>query len=270
MFYKKNMKLYGVTSVHNEEILIPIVIPYLEKMGYDKLVIWDNNSTDRTVELLQQYEFIEMRHYSTEIFNEDEKLKHVVDTISEFTWLPHDQDEQVWVTMCDFDEVFQLNLPSHSLVTLKDYLFWCGEKGYSVIREHLWCLMENGERVHYGEPFYWNKPNMFRLDGIDRFVVSVGQHDLSCTYLNGTEPMVLYDTKMLSAFHLKFYNRFIYLSRQTYRAERDYSQSHDYYNANIRENLTEYDERLKFSVSFLDYMSNKLLNGKEYVGRFLI
>ena len=69
------MKLYGVTSVHDEEMLIPIVMPYLEKMGYDKLVIWDNNSTDRTVELLQQYEFIEIRHYSTEIFNEDEKLK---------------------------------------------------------------------------------------------------------------------------------------------------------------------------------------------------
>lgn len=263
------MKLYGVTSVHNEEMLIPIVMPYLEKMGYDKLVVWDNSSTDNTVSLLEKYPFVEVRHYYTETFIEDEKLRRIVDTISEFIRLPHDQNEQVWVTMCDFDEVFQLNLPSRSFVTLKDYLFWCGEKGYLVIREHLWCLMENGERVHYGEPLYWNKPNMFRLDGIDRFVISVGQHDLSCTYWGGTEPMILYDTKILSAFHLKYYNRQVYLSRQKCRAERGYSEIH-VYDTNVQNNLSEYDERLRYSILFSDYFSNKILSGKEYVGRFLI
>ena len=58
----------------------------------------------------------------------------------------------------------------------------------------------NGEHVHYGEPLYWNKPNLFRLDGIDDFRISAGQHDLTCTYWNGAEPTVLYDTKLLSAF----------------------------------------------------------------------
>lgn len=263
------MKLYGVTSVYNEEQLAPIVIPYLEKMGYDKLVVWDNGSTDNTVSLLEKHPFIEIRHYGTEIFTEREKLQHIVDTVSEFMDVPREKDEQVWVTICDFDEVFEINAPSQSFFKLKDYLFWCGEKGFLVIREHLWCLMENGERVHYGEPFYWDKPNMFRLDGIDSFKIAYGQHDMSCTYWGGTEPAMLTDSKMLSAFHLKYYNRAIFLARQSCRAQRRYDQLNTYRD-DIGDNLSEYEERLRFSIPYSDYISHKLLNGKEYIGRFLI
>lgn len=267
------MKLYGVTSVYNEEDLVPIVMPYLEKMGYDKLVIWDNGSRDRTVELLEQYSFIEIRHYETGFFNELEKSSRIADTVSEFMFLPREENEVVWVTICDFDEIFQLNVPQSSFFKFSDYLGLMAANGYQQFREHQWILMENGERVCYGEPFYWNKPNLFRVDGTNYVQISVGQHDASIQY-DGKEPKTAYDTKMLSAFHLKYYNRHIFLKRQHYRSNRgfgiDCSGDSLQYTADIDAILSEYDERLALSIPYSEYFSNKILNGKEYVGRFLI
>ena len=267
------MKLYGVTSVYNEEDLVPIVMPYLERMGYDKLVVWDNGSTDRTVELLEQYPFIEIRHYDTEFFKETEKCTRIVNTVSEFAWLPKGENEAVWATICDFDEVFQFNVPPSSFLTFRDYLLLMSAKGYKQFREHQWLLMENGERVCYGEPFYWNKPNLFRVDGNTTLFLSVGQHDANIKY-GDEEPKIAYDTKMLSALHLKYYNREIFLKRQQLRALRDYGidsiGDNLEYNADVKKNLSEYDERLKLSIPYSEYFSHKILNGKEYVGRFLI
>ncbi len=264
------MKLYGVTCVYNEEKLVPIVMPYLKKMGYDKLIVWDNESTDKTVELLKKYDFIEIRSYSTERFNELEKLTRIVDTIAEFSKIKNDEpDEQVWVSICDFDEVYNLNVCGIHF-SFKDYLFWHGAKNYNVIREHLWCLLADGEKICYGDPLYWNKPNLFRLNGLDMdtFKLSVGQHDIICTY-GGQEPNILYDTKLLSAFHLKYYNHSIFLDRQKIRFNRNFTEN-NHYSDNNEQNLSEYNEMLKLSIPYSDYLTDKILHGKEYVGRFLI
>lgn len=55
------MKLFGCTVVKNEEEMIPYVMPYVERLGYDKFVVYDDNSTDNTVEKLLKYPFVEIR-----------------------------------------------------------------------------------------------------------------------------------------------------------------------------------------------------------------
>ena len=55
------MKLFGCTVVKNEEGMIPYVMPYVERLGYDKFVVYDDNSTDNTVEELLKYPFVEIR-----------------------------------------------------------------------------------------------------------------------------------------------------------------------------------------------------------------
>lgn len=47
------VKLYGMTLVYNESKMIPYIMPYYEKLGYDKLYVYDNESTDDTVEMLR-------------------------------------------------------------------------------------------------------------------------------------------------------------------------------------------------------------------------
>ena len=59
------MTLIGFTCVYNEEEYVPFVMPYVEALGYDKFIVFDNGSTDRTVELLKEYPFVEIRHYET-------------------------------------------------------------------------------------------------------------------------------------------------------------------------------------------------------------
>ena len=270
-----NIRLYGVTVVYNEQDLVPIVMPYIEKMNYDKLVIWDNGSTDNTVELLEKYPFIEIRHFETPEFVEDEKLKRIVDTIDEFRREKvTDPNEQIWMTMCDFDEVFQYNTTKDAFFSFKEYLWWMGNNGYMVCREHIWNLVEDGTRVQYGTPFYWNKPNLFRLDGISSFSVVWGQHDMNVTYQDEKPAKIFYDTKMISAFHLKFYNLKGYLKRQRLRSERGFIVYNDGkvipYIDDVNSNIDVYNEIVRLSIPYEEYFTNKILNGREYVGEFLV
>ena len=52
------MKLIGMTLTYNESKMIPYIMPYYERLGFDILIIYDNESTDNTVELLKQYSFM--------------------------------------------------------------------------------------------------------------------------------------------------------------------------------------------------------------------
>ena len=61
----RELYLVGVTCTYNEAEMVPYVMPYVERMGYDKFIVYDNESTDNTVELLKQYPFVEVRTYKT-------------------------------------------------------------------------------------------------------------------------------------------------------------------------------------------------------------
>lgn len=264
------MKLYGVTVVYNEEALIPIVMPYLEKMGYDKLVVWDNGSTDHTAELLSQYSFIELRHYETDTWREDDKLQKIVETINEFK--SNLESGQTWMTIADFDEVIKYNGRTDAdIFNVKWYLSIMGNFGYNVCREHIWNLVDNGNKVDYGQPFYWDKPLLFRLDGSDMISITYGNHDMYITY-NGNEPKVFYNTKMLSVFHLKYYNDEIFLARQQNKSKRDYTYGEHkmQYIADKEKNLNEYCNVVLNSIPYEDYHKHKMLNGVEHVGKFLV
>ena len=76
------MKLYGVTCVFNEEKLVPFVMDYMVRWGYDRFVIYDNGSNDKTVELLKAYPFIEVRNFDTENVFDECKRKDKIKTPS--------------------------------------------------------------------------------------------------------------------------------------------------------------------------------------------
>ena len=48
------MKLFGYTYVYNEEAMIPYVLPYILRMGYDKFIIYDDGCTDNTIPILTE------------------------------------------------------------------------------------------------------------------------------------------------------------------------------------------------------------------------
>lgn len=118
------MKLIGYTCTFNEELLIPYVMPYVEACGYDKFIVYDNMSTDRTVELLSQYPFVEIRHYDTGgKFDDYARVSLHGEAIMEcysIAKIGTDEEEIVWMSWTDFDEVYFLQHTSY--MSLRQFL----------------------------------------------------------------------------------------------------------------------------------------------------
>lgn len=213
------MKLFGVTTTYNNEKMVPYVMKYAEWLGYDKLVVYDNGSTDNTVELLKKYPFVEVKTYETEHFCEREKMH--VKMVEVFNLQQElGNSDYAWATTCDFDEVYyyadgligDTNSKSHFL----DYLLYLTLMGYNVCTENFVGVVsrepnynedifvhKQADKVAYQCPFLWNKPNLFRMDNLKKIYYAPGQHYGNLEFLD-QEPKQFFNTKSLFAFHLKF------------------------------------------------------------------
>lgn len=68
------MKIHGHFICWNEEKIIPYFLRHYEQFC-DKIVIWDNHSTDKSIELLSQSSRVEIRYFDTnETSDEDVEI----------------------------------------------------------------------------------------------------------------------------------------------------------------------------------------------------
>ena len=63
-------KICWITLCYNEIDILPFVSKYWEKTGVDKVVVFDNGSTDGSIEELSKHQFIDVRHFVSEGQNE--------------------------------------------------------------------------------------------------------------------------------------------------------------------------------------------------------
>ena len=206
------MKLYGVTTTYNNEKIVPYVMKYISELEYDRFIVLDNGSTDRTVELLREYPFVEVREWHTDMFDDIERLNIISNTLSELITPP--LNDIAWGTIGDFDEVFYYAQQDKD--RFKDALVRITNAGFNVCTEHFVNLISDGrslkkdeflhlqvEKCAYSAPFEWCKPVLFRLDNLVSLVHTIGHHYANFEFYN--EPVKqLYNTKYLHAFHLKF------------------------------------------------------------------
>ena len=94
-----DIKILGITLTYNEEKMIPYVMPYYERMKIDKLIVYDNYSTDNTVAMLQSYPFVEVRKFQSDGMNEQIHIN-----IKNEVWKAYKNDYD-WCICSDFDEV---------------------------------------------------------------------------------------------------------------------------------------------------------------------
>lgn len=210
------MKLYGVTTTYNCERLVPFVMKYAKELGYDKLIVYDNESTDNTVELLKQYPFVEVRTYHTEHFCEQEKLTIKLHGIFELQrYNEENGGDYAWCTACDFDEVYFFNDALSTAEPFKAFLFYLMLLDFNICTETFVNILSKepsydkdvllhlqADKIAYQCPFLWNKPNLFRLDNLHKLYFSPGQHYGEAEF-NGQEPKQFYNSRGLFAFHLK-------------------------------------------------------------------
>lgn len=92
-------KICWITLCKNEEEIIPWCIQYWSRIA-DKVIVYDNHSTDSSVELLSKYDWIEIR-----TFDSDGQNDVIQKTLKEKAYLEY-KDQYDIIIISDMDELF--------------------------------------------------------------------------------------------------------------------------------------------------------------------
>lgn len=281
------MRLVGVTLTYNEAALVPYVMPYIEKLGYDRFVVYDNESTDNTVELLKQYPFVEIRSFHTDKMDNYQHIKNMLEIYQEEFKISYGKGEPVWMTMGDFDEVFYFThwktMYTINKEPFKFYLNNLSELGYNVcteeivdlISENMPVLKDSHDLVHnhidkfnYGHPFEWNKPVLFRVDNLEALSFFGGMHYGKFRF-EGQKITPFYGTKYLFRFHLKYIGK-----DRLYANNVERNRKRGNTNCPIEDFNERWDSVVSEGLPLKDYIKDKKLHGTlqydiEYAARSL-
>lgn len=181
------MKVCWIVLCRDEEDIIPFVVPYWRRVA-DHVVVFDNGSTDSSIELLSKYDWIEIRQFQSEGHND---LIHK--EIKERAYLEFKSEYDV-VICTDMDEVFYFD----------DFKALVGKMidgGYNILSVPIYALcedfkppVEEGKYLHEQcHKFFKQRMNHIKgFEGVakfsifntkitDKVMMSVGQHIVQTT-----------------------------------------------------------------------------------------
>lgn len=176
------LKVCWITLCKNEEDIIPFCIQYWKRIA-DKVVVFDNFSTDKSIELLSKHDWIEIRY-----FESDGQNDVIQKTIKEQAYLQY-KDSYDIIIISDMDEVFYFDdfkAPVEQMIN----------EGYSCMMTSIFSLCEDYKPIYEEEKllhqlchkFYLQKMNhmpyfdkfskisFFNTKLVDSINMSVGQH----------------------------------------------------------------------------------------------
>lgn len=269
------MKLIGFTTTYNEEEYVPYVMPYVEAMEYDKFIVYDNGSTDKTVEMLSKYPFIEIREYNTSgKFDDNRKCQLQFESFFECKQLSEENKELICMTWTDFDEV----LMWHGDVDFKsqmeiDYQW----RGYNCFYKNMInvlpphkdydtkdCFAKYGGFVHAMPGMRGNvwvggmKPTMYIVNDFVSIDFYPGNHYAFLTPKRGVEIKNYDDTCRMYGFHLKFIDKDAIKKKTKGYADRGYLAAQK-----LLPKIDEvYDKHLALSFRMEDYFLQDFFNSK--------
>lgn len=242
----KEIKLIGVTCTYNEAEMIPYVIPYVERMGYDKFIVYDNESTDNTVELLKQYSFVEVRNFSSNgVFSDSIRTKKILEVLQEYHKMSLNDDNLICFTITDFDEVLFLTAP-HTLPfkpwVLNRYLY--GKENYfqdtminilppkrnindDFYKDDKYVHLHDNMKCNYWT-VYGDKTTVLILNDFLTIEITEGFHRMFLKPKKGVKPKNLKNTNELFGFHLKYINKNIIERKHNNVKDRLYHANYAY------------------------------------------
>lgn len=86
------------TLAYNESDIVEYAVDYWKDLGVEKVICYDNESIDDTVEKLSKYDWIEVRSFHTDGMTDD-----IQAFIKNTSW-KEQKGNDVYVIVCDFDE----------------------------------------------------------------------------------------------------------------------------------------------------------------------
>lgn len=96
----KDIKIWQYVLCYNEMLLMPYIIDYWKRY-VDKVIVYDNESTDGSKEFLKQFDWIEVRTY----VSNNELNDAIYLDIKNNVWKEAKQNNVDFVIVSDFDEV---------------------------------------------------------------------------------------------------------------------------------------------------------------------
>jgi hypothetical protein len=261
------MKIAGVTVCFNESKLVKYVMPYWERIGIDKLIVYDNMSTDNTVELLKQYPFVEIRSFDTGgKFNDNEHSKIKNRTVEELKSQGYD-----WIYSGDFDEVIYCDNPNfrEELQKIDDLggTVFCRDMVHPFSPSTF--EFDSSKLIHEQLPWFltwrdltrkWSgsKVLLHKSKSINKLLYKNGQHEISLS----TDSDILYFGYPFIAFHLKYVDLNVLYETSATKNERMQWRIEKSVNKKIKNHLTKLYGRTSNDES-INETKNKIIKNIE-------
>jgi len=171
-----------ITLCKNEMDILPFVRQYWERIGCD-VVVYDNGSTDGSLEYLSKLPYVTVRHFDSEGHNDV-----IQKQVKEQAYQEH-KDQYDFIIISDMDEVFYF----YDFNALQAQMI---AGGYNILMTPIYALCEAGKPIYDDSKllhqichkFYkqrmnhmngfdkYSKLSIFNTKVTDKITMSVGQH----------------------------------------------------------------------------------------------
>lgn len=254
------MIIHLYTLCWNEIDILPFVVDYWEKLNVSKAVVFDNGSTDGSVEYLEQFNWIEVRSFNTNGLNNE-----ILIEIKNEAW-KESIGKADYVIVCDTDECLISPFGKNTFIEMKNSGYTiCAPKWYEFISEYEPQYVK-GKLLHEisERAFSMNssKVILFNPNEIKEINYNPGAH--SCNpegnikYYYG-ELYLLHINKRLSLDF--FINKFRILNDR--RSPSDVKHSYGcHYSFSEDKLISEYNDDFRRSINFNMLINNLIKNNK--------
>ena len=194
------MKITLVTLCYNEEDIIPFAIEYWKKIISDgielSVIVYDNESTDNSVKMLEEFSFVEIRTYKSDGCD-DRLLIEIKNNAWKGTYCD-------WVIACDMDElVYAPNLKESlkrnnaDVILPKWYIGASTEFPRYIPNVLLHTQMPMWKKFNNG-----NKALIFNPKTINDINYGIGCHTCSPIRYDGEKPIISNEDSDIYCFHI--------------------------------------------------------------------
>lgn len=176
------MKVCWVCLCFNEIDILPFVSAYWERVA-DKVVVYDNGSTDGSIEYLKKLPYVEIRHFDSNGQNDI-----IQKQVKEKAYMEFKKDYDI-IIMSDMDEVFYFNdfkavseafINRGYNVLITPIFSLCEASKPPYIEDkllHQQCTKFYKQRMNHTQGFEdVSKFSIFNCHTVDSVQMSVGQH----------------------------------------------------------------------------------------------
>ena len=256
------MVIHLYTLCWNEMDILPFVIDYWKRIPITKAVVYDNGSTDGSIEFLEQFDWIEIRRFETEGMNDS-----IQKDIKNKCW-KESKGVADYVIVCDMDEVLFSNDFEKELKYMKD-------NGYNVLGTS-WYALRGESKPEYKEgkllhelivKGYKQKTNR-KFENLGKFMlfdpnkIDDMKYEVGCHLANPIPEINLYESKKIFAIHFDKGFGYEYFFERRHTMFKRLSQTNlknnwcFEYGEEKQKIIDEYNDNVKKSINLVELFKN--------------